>query len=181
MKMTFLRFSSALLLFLACVALCACKPRKKPAGSDSAKAPLPFSQVDFKEITPLLDGSAYALSRDSRLWYLSGNRAVLVSVQGSAAKSLPRLFELVPVLDGGAYAIAWKSEDGLWYLKGERAERVTEAPSFALTTNHLNPAGKAFYVLYLAEQKKRKEAEYRADHPEEYYDAPLPGDEYGFR
>lgn len=123
----------------------------------------------------MLDGSAYAKSSDSRLWYLRGNKAVRVTNLADASQKLPVFSEITPVLDGSAYATSWEDESGLWYLHAEHAEKVTEVASLAGSQATLNIPDKAFYALYLAEHKKRKDAEYRAENP----DFTDPSDYYG--
>ena len=113
----------------------------------------------------MLDGSAYAISFDSNLWYLRGNKAVRVTVLGAASQEMPKLSEITPVLDGSAYATASEHEGGLWYLHAEHAEKVTEAAALAAAAAVPRLSDSAFYALYMAEHKKRKEAEDRADNP----------------
>ena len=128
----------------------------------------------------MLDGSAYAKSSDSRLWYVRGSRAVLVSAVANAPQKLPEFSEIIPVLDGGAYATSWEAESGLWYLHAERAEKVSEVGSLADSTTPLKVSDKAFYALYLSEHKKRKAAEYRADNPADFAEPPDPPDDPRF-
>jgi len=118
----------------------------------------------------MLDGSAYAQDIYERLWYLRGNKAVRVTVAGDASAKLPEFIELTPVLDGAAYASSWDDGSGLWYLKGEHAEKVTESSSLALNDSVKEFSDRPFYALYLAERKKRKEAEMRAENPPELAD-----------
>ena len=141
------------------------------------KPPPTFANAKFSEITPMLDGSAYAQSSDSRLWYLRGNKAVRVTNLADASQKLPVFSEITPVLDGSAYATSREDESGLWYLHAEHAEKVAEVASLADSQATLKIPDKAFYALYLAEHKKRKDAEYRADNPEyddgsDYYGDP---------
>lgn len=124
----------------------------------------------------MLDGSAYAKDSDSRLWYLHGNKAVRVSALANASLKLPDFSEITPVLDGGAYATSWETESGLWYLRAEHAEKVTEASTLFNSGARLEIPDRAFYALYLSEHKKRKDAEDRADNPEDF--APDPPDPY---
>ena len=118
----------------------------------------------------MLDGSAYAKSFDSRLWYLRGNKAVRVSALADASKKLPEFAEITPVLDGSAYATSWEAESGLWYLRAEHAEKVIEVASLADSRAPLKISDRAFYALYLSERKKRKDAENRAENPSEFAD-----------
>ena len=167
-KATPFQISSRAILILACLAFASCKSKKGAADSDASKPPPPFDRAEFSEVTPMLDGSAYAKSSDSRLWYLRGNKAVRVSVVANASQKLPEFTEITPVLDGGAYATSWEAESGLWYLHAEHAEKVIEGASLADSTAPKQIPAKAFYALYLSEHKKRKNAEYRADNPAEF-------------
>ena len=107
----------------------------------------------------MLDGSAYAISADSDLWYLRGNKAVRVTALADASQKLPKFFEITPVLDGAAYATSLEKESSLWYLHAEHAEKVTEVSSLADAAAPLKISDKAFYALYLSERKKRKDME----------------------
>lgn len=126
----------------------------------------------------MLDGSAYAKSSDSRLWYLRGNKAFRVTAIADALQKLPEFSEITAVLDGGAYATSSKEESGLWYLRADHAEKVTEVSSLTDSGRSLKISDRAFYALYLSEHKKRKEAEYRADHPAEFAPDPPEEDPY---
>jgi hypothetical protein len=158
------------ILIFACAALVSCSAKKKPAD----KPPPSFERAEFSEVTPMLDGSAYAKSSDSRFWYLRGNKAVRVTAIGDASQKLPEFSEITPVLEGGAYATSWEKESGLWYLRAEHAEKVTEVSSLPDAATRLNISDKAFYALYLSEHKKRKDAEYRAENPAEFADPDPP-------
>ena len=136
---------------LVIAALTACDKGEKPKPT--------FAQARFSEVTPLLDGSAYAISSDSVLWYLRSNKAVRVTALAGASQALPKFFEITPVLDGSAYASVLGEESGLWYLHAEHAEKVTEVSSLAGAAAPLNISDKAFYGLYLSERKKRKDME----------------------
>lgn len=162
-----LRLCSAGVLVLVCAFSVSCDRKKKEVVSQVPKPPPAFADTEFDEITPMLDGSAYAKDIYSRLWYLRGNKAVRVTVVGDASAKLPEFVELTPVLDGAAYAYSWDDGSGLWHLKGEHAEKVTEAVSLALNAEDKTISERAFYALYLSERKKRKEAESRADNPPE--------------
>ena len=168
-----------LLLGVTCLALNSCKS-KKGADSDATKPPVPFERAEFSEITPMLDGSAYAKSFDSRLWYVRGNKAVIVSAVANASQKLPEFSEIIPILDGGAYATSWEAESGLSYLHAVRAEKVSEVGSLADSSAPLKVSDKAFYALYLSERKKRKDAEYRADNPAEFAEPPDPPEDPRF-
>src|SRR6267142_4129830 len=119
------------LLILACITLTSCDSKKKSADSNIPKPPPSFARSLFLGVTPMLDGSAYAKSLDSGLWYLRGNKAVRVTALADGSEKLPKFSEITPVLDGGAYATSWEKESGLWYLHAEHAEKVTEVPSLA--------------------------------------------------
>jgi hypothetical protein len=163
------------ILVFACAALVSCNAKKKPADKPSP----PFDRAEFSEVTPMLDGSAYAKSSDSRFWYLRGNKAVRVTALADASQKLPEFSEITPVLDGGAYATSSEKESGLWYLRAEHAEKVTEVSSLPDAATRLKIPDKAFYALYLSERKKRKDAEYLAENPAESAD-PDPPDPRGW-
>ena len=138
------------------------------------KGPPPFDKTAFTEITPLLDGSAYAKSRDRRLWYLRGNKAVRVESVSGASQKLPAFSEITPLLEGDAYATTdtgKKTDSGIWYLHAERAERVSEVPSLAESGPRAKVSAKAFYALYLSERKKRQASEFDTE-PDPPADAP---------
>lgn len=118
----------------------------------------------------MLDGSAYAMGLDSSLWYLRGSKAVRVTALAGTSQKVPEFCEITPVLDGGAYATSLEKAAGLWYLRAEHAEKVTETPSLADSGERPQISDKAFYALYLSERKKRKDAEERADNPPEMTD-----------
>jgi hypothetical protein len=122
----------------------------------------------------MLDGSAYAKSSDSRLWYLRGNKAVRVSVIADALQKLPDFSEITPVLDGAAYATSSEAQSGLWYLRAEHAEKVSEVTSLVASSATQEVTDKAFYALYLSEHKKRKDAVNSDDSDE----PPEPDDRY---
>jgi hypothetical protein len=126
----------------------------------------------------MLDGSAYVVDSDSRLWYLRSNKAVRVTAQADASQKLPRFSEITPVLDAGAYATSWEGESGLWYLRADHAEKVTEASSLLDLAAGPKSADKSFYALYLSERKKRKDAEYRAENPADFAPDPPENDPY---
>ena len=155
------------LLIVGCACLSSCG-QKHSANSRVQKPPPPFDQTAFSEVTPMLDGSAYAMDSDSRLWYLRGNKALRVTILANALQKLPEFSEITPVLDGGAYAISSEAESGVWYLRAGQAEKVTEVTSMADLGAGLKSSDRAFYALYLAEHKKRKDAEQRADNPADY-------------
>ena len=135
---------------------------------NASKPLLPFNRAGFLEITPMLDGSAYAKAFDSRLWYLRGNKAVLVTAIAGTLQKMPELSEITAVLDGGAYAISSEEDSGLWYLHAEVGEKVTEVSSLANSGTPREISDKAFYALYLSERKKRKDAEHRIDNPGDF-------------
>ena len=118
----------------------------------------------------MLDGSAYAVDLDSRLWYLRGSKAVRVNAAAGTSQKVPAFSEITPVLDGGAYATSLEKDAGLWYLRAEHAEKVTETLSLADSGERPQISDKAFYALYLSERKKRQDAEERADNPPEAAD-----------
>jgi hypothetical protein len=163
------------LIFIGLAAgfLSSCGENDHPAASHPSKPPPQFDQTQFEEITPMLDGSAYASSIDSRLWYLRGNKAVRVTVSGDASQSVPRFSDITAVLDGSAYATAFGG--GVWYLHAEYAERANEGTSVTDTDEQPKVSDKAFYALYLSEHKKRKEAQDIIDNPPDSSDD-LPDD-----
>jgi hypothetical protein len=119
----------------------------------------------------MLDGSAYAMDLDSRLWYLRGSKAVRVTALTGTSQKVPEFSEITPVLDGGAYATSLEKDAGLWYLRAEHAEKITETLSLGGSGERPQISDKAFYALYLSERKKRQDAEERADNPPEAADA----------
>lgn len=165
-----LHFKSAIppvVLVCACAFLVSCD-NKKPASDSERPKPQPtLHNAMFLEVTPLLDGSAYAKSFDSGLWYLRSNKAVRVTIVGSESERTPLLLEITPVLDGGAYATSFGTNFGLWYLQGDRAERVTEVKALADAGERPKISDKVLYALYLSERQKRKEAETRGRSPAE--------------
>ncbi len=171
MKAVSLQTSPRVALVIVCLTLVSCNSKKRSAVSDVSKPP-PFSRADFSEITPMLDGSAYAKSSDSRIWYLRGDKAVRVSVTADARQKMPEFSEITAVLDGGAYAVSLESDSGLWYLRAEHAQKVVEVSSFADSDKSPKVAERAFYALYLSERKKRMDAEHRSENNS----APDPGD-----
>ena len=166
MKKAVVRKTLRRTLIVACLTIGACDSADKSAQSNEAQRPLPFDRAEISDITPMLDGAAYAKSSDARLWYLRGNKAVQVKALGNASQKLPQFLEVTPVLDGGAYVTSLQPESGLWFLHAEYAEKVSEVPSLAELLVPQRISDKAFYALYLSEHKKRKEAEYRAENPE---------------
>jgi hypothetical protein len=177
MKTPSLQVLSRALLILGCVGLSSCTQKDSP-NTAAPKSPPPFGRTEFSEVTPMLDGSAYAKSSDSRLWYLRGNKALRVTAPAGASQKLPDFSEITPVLDGSAYATSWEKESGLWYLRAEQAEKVTEVTSLADSGAPKKISDRAFYALYLTELKKRKDAEYRADNPQDFAPDPPEEDPY---
>ena len=165
MKTIFLNKSSRAFLILVCIAFPACNSKKQSALSNASKPLPPFNRAGFLDIIPMSDGSAYAKAFDSRLWYLRGNNAVLVTARAGTSHKLPELSEITAVLDGGAYAISSDENSGLWYLHAEVGEKVTEVSSLANSSTPREISDRAFYALYLSEHKKRKDAEHRIDKP----------------
>ena len=109
------------------------------------------------------DGSAYASSNDSRLWYIRGDKAVRVTIGDDASRQVPEFSEITPAADGSAYAIPLNSDDGLWHLRADHAEKISEAASLANLGSQPKISDKAIYALYLSEHKKRKKAEDQLD------------------
>lgn len=155
------------ILAFVCAFVISCDSRKTSTNSEKPKTQPSLHNAMFLEITPLLDGSAYAKSFDSGLWYLRSNKAVRVTVVGSESERTPLLLGITPILDGGAYATSFETNFGLWYLQGDRAERVTEVKSLADAGEHPKISDKVLYALYLSERQKRKEAEAHAETPAE--------------
>ncbi len=157
---------------LTTILLCSCDKRETSKAAKTTK-PLPtFDHATFLEVTPMLDGSAYATSLDSRLWYLRGNKAVRVTVVGDISQQLPEFSDITPVIDGSAYATTLESDAGVWYLQAGHAEKVHEVDSLPESGTASKISDKAFYALYLAEHKKRKEAEDSASNPPESVEEP---------
>jgi hypothetical protein len=144
-------------VLLVCAFLVSCAKKKDTADSDFLQTPTSFEKTFFSDITPMVDGSAYANAFSSGLWYLRSNKAVRVTAVGGPSVKLPVFIEITPVLDGGAYATSQSSESGpgLWYLQAELAQRVSEVSSLAGSGERPRISDKAFYALYLAERKRR--------------------------
>jgi hypothetical protein len=148
-----------LITVMAAVILSSCSDNKQTTTTDAPK-PLPaFEQANFQDLTPLSDGSAYAASDDSRLWYIRGNKAVLVTVFGDGSKTLPAFSDITPAVDGSAYGVPQLPETGLWHLRADHAEKVGEVASPADLGKPSEVSAKAFYALYVAERQKRKSLE----------------------
>jgi hypothetical protein len=147
-------------LIFACASLLACtgKPERSTAQS---RTPVPFDRAMLLEVIPLADGSAYVKDLDTRVWYVRGNRAVPITMAGDASAKVPEFSEITATLDGGAYADSSR-QGGLWHLRADHAEKVIEATSVAdLGASAKLPDGAAF-ALYVAERKKRQEADENA-------------------
>lgn len=149
------RAAVLLLVCLACFSAC----KKAAHLGGASKAEVPFAQTDFSEVTAMSDGSAYAVSFEMKLYYLRGNKAVLVSLAGNPSGHPPELSDITPLVDGSAYAISSEKQSRLWYLSADHAEPVTEC----LTNMPPLPSvsENSFRALYLFEHQKRKRAEYR--------------------
>jgi hypothetical protein len=169
--------SNLLIIALSGVILSSCGSKEHAAPSDASKPP-PFDHTVFSEVTPMLDGSAYATSGDSRLWYLRGNKALSVTALGEVSQEVPKFAEITPVLDGSAYATPVQSNAGLWHLHAEHAEKVTEVTALTDAGERPEVSARAFYALYLSEHKKRKAAEDIVNNPPESDDAPSDPDPY---
>lgn len=152
-------------LLLTCTLLTACQA--KQTAKENAHERVSFDHAEFTDITPMTDGSAYATSVDSQLWYVRGEHAVRVVLLPTSSDKPPESFEVDPVADGSAYLTVLSGEGGLWHLQAEHAQKVTEVSAlYSLGKSSALPE-KAFFALYVAEHKKRKDAEYRADNPPE--------------
>jgi hypothetical protein len=133
--------------------------------AEKGKAPPAFSQAHSSEVTPMVDGSAYVSDADSRLWYVRGNQAVRVRLP-DAHTELPKSFEIAPAVDGSAYLTDTVGDRGLWHLIRERAERVVEVEAMVYSHQPSRIPDKG-YALYLAERKRRKQAQQDAASPPE--------------
>ena len=158
--------SLSLLVLITCPFISACS--KKTA--EEPKASFPFAQARFSDVTPTADGSAYVSDGDSRLWYVQRNQAVRVRLP-DPSKELPKSFDIVPVLDGSAYLIDTDGDQGLWHLIREHAERVGEVGALVSSHQPVDISEKAFYALYLAEHKKRKQMQDLIENPPEQDDS----------
>lgn len=152
-----------IIIGLVAVMLSSCDDKKQTTASDTPAPLLPFNRAIILEVTPMSDGSAYASSIDSRLWYIRGDKAVRVTVAGDASQQMRGFSEITPAADGSAYATRLDSDGGLWHLHADHAEKVNEAASLADLGPLAKIPDKAFYALYLSEHKKRKEAEDQLD------------------
>jgi hypothetical protein len=155
------------ILVLFGVSCISCSGKRDAPKADAPERPPSLENADFSEITPMLDGSAYAVSSDSRLRYLRGNKGVLVTVAGNASAKLPEFFDITPVLDGGAYATSIELDSGVWYLHGEHAEKVEEVQTLPDSVDRPRISKDAFKALYFSERKKREEAEDFVENPPE--------------
>jgi hypothetical protein len=160
------------LLLLAAVISCT---QKAPAQLNSPKKEPTFGDAEFAEVVALADGSAYAKSEDSRIWYMRGGKAVLVTVSNTKSSQSPEFDEIYPVLGGGAYATSIL-DGGLWYLREDRAEKVSDVSSLT-ELGALSPVpADEYFTLYAAERTKRRiaeqEAETAKEPPDDYPDEP---------
>jgi hypothetical protein len=132
--------------------------------------PVPLSQAMISEVVPVADGGAYMRAFGSGLWYVRGTEAVKVSFEGSVPQTEGAGYlslELVPTVDGGAYAIS-RFNHHIWYLKAGEGRRVKEVTS--LTSNGNVPGESAkFFALYIAQLSKGRAAtdDYVPDEAEE--------------
>lgn len=136
-----------------------CNRTEKAKGDDlQRREPVGFSDLLFTEVTPTVDGGAYAIGLDSGLWYLRESEAVMVRFQDLAGKEADAFFlglRITPLADGGAIAYS-ETEKSLWYLREEKARKVIDVP--ALTTKPISGPVSAF-PLYVTEREKRLRAE----------------------
>jgi hypothetical protein len=181
MKINILLALNALLLVVASLLLNSCgKKEQVPAKNSSNNTPTLHNSI-FGDITPMADGSAYATTYNSGpfasgLWYLRGNKAVCVILSET---NLPEIFmfgEITPLLDGSAYVTTIGTNSILWYLHGNRAEKVIEVKSLGELGQLSEISGKAFLALYFAERSKRKSAEANAESKDDY--DPRSADDY---
>jgi hypothetical protein len=152
-----------IIIGLAMVILCSCDDKKQTTGSTAPLPMPPFDHATISELTPMSDGSAYASSADSRLWYIRGDKAVRVTIGNDVSRQLPEFSEITPAADGSAYGVPLNSDDGLWHLHAEHAEKISEVTSLADLGPLPKTSDKVSYSLYLSEHKKRKVAEDRLD------------------
>jgi hypothetical protein len=109
-----------IIIGLATVMFCSCDDKKQTTGSNT---PLPMPRFDhatISDLTTMSDGSAYASSNDSRLWYIRGDKAVRVTIGDDASRQVPEFSEITPAADGSAYAIPLNSDDGLWCHRADQ-------------------------------------------------------------
>ncbi len=169
MKTKMLLALDALLLVVAILFLNSCGRKENSSAKDSANTPPTLRNSMFMEITPMADGSAYAKSFASGLWYLRGNKAVRVVLVESNSPEPLMFLEIAPILDGGAYATTMGTNVTLWYLHQDRAEKVNEVKSLGELGQLPKVSDKAFVTLYLAERGARKHAEAEAENRDDYY------------
>jgi len=154
-------------LIVAVLFLNSCGKNENPS-KQSVKTPPTLRNSLFMEITPMADGSAYATSLTSGLWYLRGNKAVRVSIEENNSSDQPMFLEITPILDGGAYATTMGTNFTLWYIHEDHAEKVNEVKSLGELGTLPKISSKAFLTLYLAERGKRKSAEANSENPNDY-------------
>lgn len=169
MKTKMILALNTFLLVIAILFLNSCGRKENSPVKDSANTPPTLRNSMFMEITPMTDGSSYANSFTSGLWYLRGNKAVRVVLVESNSPEPLMFLEITPILDGGAYATTTGTNFTLWYLHEDRAEKVSEVKSLGELGQLPKISDKAFLTLYLAEREKRKNAEADAENQNEYF------------
>jgi hypothetical protein len=161
--------AGALLLTIAA----GCNRNETKKADDRPKKSAAFNESTFTEITPTADGGAYAVGIESGLWYLRGREAVIVQFPPLPADKADTFFlglEITPLADGGAYARS-QIDKSIWYLREGTALGVRDVPT--LTTKPIS-GGLSIFPLYVAERKKRLQAEKDL---EERQEAPADRDE----
>ena len=142
-----------------------CRQEPKKSEVTPPRAPTSFKDSYFSEIVPVADGGAYGKSYDSGIWYLRGPEAIKVEFTGlptSLAEQeridLISSFNVVPDAQGGAYGSV---DEGLWYLREGRADRVTNVQ--ALSSKPISGFISDAFPAFALERQNRLRAERQLD------------------
>lgn len=150
------KIQSLALSVVAALLLAACeqpndskRSEDKRDASDQSKG---FTALLSPEITPDVNGGAYASSLRGEIWYVHGDKAA--RVKGLPMNLFP--FEIVPSVDGGAYAVTFS--EGIWYLRKDTASRVTESEEFeqSESVGRITNANLAYFALWQSEKATRR-------------------------
>lgn len=168
----------------AVILLAGCSRSEPEPQAAAIQAPVPLAQARVREVIPVADGGAYVNTSDSGLWYVRGVEAVKVHFNRPDNRpqetEIDRTWglEIVPTIDGGAYA-TFSIEKGIWYLREGEANRVREASTIK-TQAHPTNTNDRFFALYVAQLKARRAAEDELGAFEEGPPVDDDGREYGY-
>jgi hypothetical protein len=129
------------------------KPEAKVSPED-----VPFGEAKIGTIVPVADGGAYLTTSNSGLWYTRGSEAIRVHFHSQGTRQAPsnsKTLEIVPSLDGGAYALS-RREKAVWYMKEGSAFRVFESTSLTTIRSSLKDR---YFAAYIAELRAHRQAE----------------------